>query len=154
MNVAVIDIGHKTLDMVYFSKGDYLEKSKHTTELGVSRELDEIIQLERSRPKGRKLTYAELVSRMDTNKGLVTPGHECFVAGADDCLRAYTRTVLSVVASYAESLQPEPDLLLVGGGGARFLTEGESYDTRLYLVDHAESANAIGYYHWAVEVGI
>jgi hypothetical protein len=99
MNVGVIDIGHKTLDMVYFSEGEYVEKSKQTTEPGVSRELDEIIQMELSRPRGRRFTHSDLVKRIETDRGLVTPGHVLYVAGADDCLRAYTRTVLSAIRS-------------------------------------------------------
>jgi hypothetical protein len=146
-DIAVIDVGHETLDMIYMSKGTYIEKWKDTKNLGVSRELDAIIQLERSSLRGKRLGYGALVAHMAHDRGLITEGSSDYVAGALELLQAYTRTVMSTIQAYLDLTQGA-DVCLIGGGGARFLVPDRDYG---YLVlDDPEMANAIGYWAWAV----
>ena len=43
-NVTVIDIGHHTVDMVYFAEGKYVESATESQEIGVSLMLDSIMK--------------------------------------------------------------------------------------------------------------
>ena len=69
-NVAVIDIGHHTLDMVFFADGKYVESATETHKIGVSLVLDDIANAflrEHRRPinfrtaldilRGKQMTY-------------------------------------------------------------------------------------------------
>lgn len=144
--VAVIDIGHQTLDTIFMNEGAYIEKWKETRDLGVSRELDAIIQLERSSPKGKHLGYADIVARMTRDYGLVTSGTKDHIPGACEQLRAYTRTVISTIEAYLDLTHA--DVCLIGGGGARFLIPDDHYS--FMVIDNPEMANAVGYWAWAV----
>jgi hypothetical protein len=43
-NVAVIDVGHHTVDMVLFSKGKYVESARESQEIGISLIQDSIVK--------------------------------------------------------------------------------------------------------------
>jgi hypothetical protein len=144
--VAVIDIGHQTLDTIFMDRGTYIEKWKDTKDLGVSRQLDAIIQLERSSLRGKHLGYADIVARMTRDCGLITPGTKDYIPGAYEQLNTYTRTVTSAIESYLDLT--DADICLVGGGGARFLLPDRDYG--FMVIDNPEMANAIGYWAWAV----
>jgi hypothetical protein len=125
-DVAVIDVGHETLDMIFMAKGTYIEKWKETKNLGVSRELDAIIQLERSSLRGKHLGYGDIVARMTHDRGLITQGSDDYVPGSLELLQAYTRTVMSTIQAYLD-LTHGADVCLIGGGGARFLVPDRDY---------------------------
>ncbi len=144
--VAVIDLGHQTLDMIFMDRGTYIEKWKDTKDLGVSRELDAIIQLERSSLKGKHLGYGDIVARMVRDKSLITPGNKGHIEGALEQLKAYTRNVTSAIEAYLDLTHA--NTCIIGGGGARFLVPDRDLDF-LVLTD-PEMANAIGYWAWAL----
>jgi hypothetical protein len=146
-DVAVIDIGHQTVDLIFMSKGRYIETMKETKDLGTSRELDAIIQLERSRLRGKRLRYSDVAARMSKGRGLITPGAADHIPGALEVLQGYTRTVVSTIEAYIDMTRGA-DLCLIGGGGARLLVPDHDYD--LLVVDEPEMANAIGYWAWAI----
>jgi hypothetical protein len=151
-NVAVADIGHQTLDLVYVSQGKYVEHARQTRPEGVGREYDHLMQLAQAMPGRGPITLAEIVSCL-TDGSLFDEGRANYVKGAREHLEGYARNVFSVIDSYVSSLPAKPHVVIAGGGGARLLFGLSPRPTyRLSIATQAEMANAIGYWHYATMV--
>ena len=142
-NVAVIDIGHNTVDMVFFAQGKYVESATESQEIGVSLVLHSIMKAfyrEHRLPidfeaaldilRGREITYLGKAYAVDVQKEI----------------DAYGKRIRSVIGRYLEKLPHHPDLGIIGGGGAaiRDLSSGHN----LLTVSDPAMANAIGYWYY------
>ena len=147
--VAIADIGHQTLDLVFVSQGRYVEHARETRSAGVGREYDHLMQLAQAMPGRGPLARAEIVSGV-ADGTLFDEGHGNYVKGAEEHLVGYARNIFSVIDSYVASLPAKPDVIIAGGGGARLLFALKSRPGyRLSIAAEAELANAMGYWHYA-----
>jgi hypothetical protein len=144
-DVAVIDLGHQTLDMIYMSNGAYVERTKLTRDLGVSRELERLAQLGRAMATPRRFRYEDLAAYVD-DKSLFDVESAHYVAGAQGILKTFTTNLVSMIDAFLRSLPRAPHACLIAGGGVKFLDIEIMNSTDLLLAPEPELANAIGYW--------
>ena len=147
-DVAVVDLGHQTLDMIYMSQGAYVERFKNTEDLGVSREMERIRQAARAMAAPLRMDYKDIADWIG-DKSLFDPGSAHYVPGSRGLLRTYSANIVSMIEAFIRSLPRRPDACLIGGGGARLLDEELMRPTGLLLAPQADMANAIGYWLYA-----
>jgi len=146
-NVAVVDIGHRTVDMVFFVDGKYVESAIQTHDIGMSVVLDNIKNAflrEYRRRIDFKAALAILQGRQVTYLG------ETYTMDVREEVDAYTKQVCSVIDHYLEDLPLRPDLAIIGGGGA--IMRGLAGRHNLLVVNEPVMANAIGYYHYGTDL--
>jgi hypothetical protein len=147
-NVAVVDIGYQTLDMVFLAKGDYIEHVSRTAPLGVSTELDNLVRLAQGMTERRgPIRRGDILASL-ADGSVFRECHPSFIPGAAEQIQAYAKNVLTTVDSFLESLPKTADSVIVGGGGADLLVAAE-VDLPWEVLDQAVLANAIGYYVYA-----
>ncbi len=139
-NVAVIDIGHNTMDMVFFAGGKYVESAYQSREIGVSIVLDSIMNAfyrQHRRPIGFRAALAILQGTQ-----VAYLGDTCEIDVQEE-IDAYAKRIRSVMDHYFEKLPAHPDMGIIGGGGAviKDLANGRN----LLVVNDPVMANAIGY---------
>ena len=146
-NVAVIDIGHHTVDMVFFIQGKYVESATETHKIGLSRVLDGIANSflrEYDLSIGFEAALALLQGREIVHLG--TP----YKIDVREEIDAYVKLVRSVISRYLEKLPLQPDLGIIGGGGAVIKDLGGRHN--LLVVNEPAMANAMGYWYYGVNV--
>ena len=149
LDIAVVDIGHQTVDMVYISGGGYVERLKRTLDLGVGGEIDAIAQMARSSAVPRKVRHGDIVAGI-FDGSLFDAAHPHYVAGAEEHLAAYTRNLVSQIDQFMESLPSDPYGCVVAGGGAPLLRNQMGlYRSNLLVAEEPEMANARGYWTYA-----
>ena len=142
-NVTVIDVGHHTVDMTFFAEGKYVESATETQEIGVWLLLDAIAKAfcrENRFPIGLKAALDILRDGQITYLG--TP---CTIDVREEVDR-YTRQISSVINRYIEKLPVQPDLGIMGGGGAVIKDLVSKHN--LLVVNEPAMANAIGYWYY------
>ena len=142
-NVAVIDVGHHTVDMVLFAEGKYVESATESQEIGVSFVLDSIVKAfyrEHRLSIGFRAALDILRDRQIIHLGTV------YKVDVQEEVDAYVERVRSVIDRYLEKLPVHVDLGLIGGGGA--VMRDLSGRHRLLLVSEPAFANAIGYWFY------
>lgn len=141
--VAVIDIGHRTMDMVFFVGGKYVESATQTHNAGISTVLDNI-KATFLREYRRRIDFkAALAILLD---GQVTFLSETYKIDVQEELDAYTKQVCSIMDHYLEDLPLRPDFAIIGGGGAIMRDLAGRHN--LLVVNDPIMANAIGYCHY------
>ncbi|KPK35859.1 MAG: hypothetical protein AMK70_04520 [Nitrospira bacterium SG8_35_1] len=144
-NVAVLDIGYYTLDMLFFVNGRYIEKSARSYPFGVC----EIYE------QAKKMFYQEhkIFIKSDKSVDNLLRGNRIEIAGRSYALNikrivdSYTAQVLSVIESYIEEIPDEAEILIAGGGGVKFL-DRTSLKYELRVVPQPQFSNAKGFYEY------
>ena len=142
-NVAVIDIGHRTMDMVFFSGGTYVESAYQSREIGMSVVLGSIINAfyqEHRRPIGLRAALAILQGAQVSYLG-----DACEMDVREE-IDAYGKRIRSVMDHYLEKLPAHPDIGIIGGGGAAIKDIATGHN--LIVAADPVMANAIGYCHY------
>ncbi len=141
--VAVIDIGHNTVDMVFFAEGKYVESATESQEIGVSRVLHNIMKAfyrEHRLPIESEAACDILRGRQITYLG------DAYAVDVQEEIDAYTKLIRSVIGRYLEKLPRHPDLGIIGGGGA--VIKDLTGKHRLLVVSEPAMANAVGYWFY------
>ncbi|HOK07916.1 MAG TPA: ParM/StbA family protein [Methanoregulaceae archaeon] len=144
--VAVVDIGHYTIDAVYFSQGTYVEEKKYSYSLGVSVLLDNICAAFQGK-------YDWTIGHSDALRllmqGQINILQETVsVDQISDILDAYATKVASIIDRYISTLPELPDIGIVGGGGVYILKNRIKLKRHLYIVTDPVVSNAKGYYYY------
>jgi len=142
-NVAVIDLGHHTLDMVFFADGKYVESVTETHKIGVSLVLDNIANAflrEHRRSIGFRTALDILRGKQINYMGALCP------VDVREEVNGYVHQIDSFVDHYLEKLPAHPDLGVIGGGGAMIKDFAGRHG--LLIVSEPAMANAIGYWHY------
>ena len=147
-DVAIVDLGHQTIDMIYMAQGAYVERCKSTQDLGVSRDVERIRQLARAMTKPLRLDDRHLADWIG-DRSLFSPTSDHHVPGAQGIMSTYTTNIVSIVNAFLRSLPHKPDACLIGGGGARFLDRETMGSTDLMLAPEPDMSNAIGFWLYA-----
>ncbi|MGD0663979.1 MAG: ParM/StbA family protein [Syntrophorhabdales bacterium] len=142
-NVAVIDIGHRTMDMVFFVDGKYVESATQTDDIGMSVVLDNIMNAF-LREYRRRIDFKAALAIL--RGGQITCLGETYRMDVREEIDAYMKQVCSVMDHYLEKLPLRPDLAIIGGGGAIIRDLAGRHN--LLVVNEPAMANAIGYYYY------
>jgi hypothetical protein len=142
-NVAVIDIGHHTVDMVLFSAGKYVESARESREIGVWLVLDGIVKAF-YREHGLQIGLRNALDILRT--GQMTHLGVTYTLDASEEVNRYTWRFESVVNRYLEKLPIRPDVGVMGGGGAMVLDHLVELRHHLLMVSEPAMANAVGYW--------
>lgn len=141
-NIAVLDIGHHTLDMVYFSKSKYIESATESRSLGVAIVLDSIIK-EFYRQHKFNIHYADARKLLANNVATIQET-DYSMENIKDIVSPYVQQVATIIDNFFEKL-PGVDLGIAGGGGVLALKNDIKLKRKLRVVSQPEMANAIGY---------
>lgn len=147
-NIAVVDIGHYTIDMVFFAGGKYIEDATNSIPMGVSMLMDDICSVFKRQHKysinhqtaGKLLANGEITILQDIYRLEQMPS----------ILQAYTDKVSSLINKFFESLPGKPDIGLAGGGGVLVLKGNMNLRYKFYVIPDPVAANARGYYHYGM----
>jgi len=142
-NVAVIDIGHRTVDMVFFVDGKYVESATQTHDIGMSVVLDNIMNAF-LREYRRRIDFKAALAILQG--GQITCLGETYRMDVREEIDAYAKQVCSVMDHYLEKLPLRPDLGIIGGGGAIIRDLAGRHN--LLAVNEPAMANAIGYCYY------
>jgi hypothetical protein len=146
-NVVVIDIGHRTMDMVFFAGGKYVENATQTHDIGMSVVLDNIMDAF-LREHRRRIDFKAALAIL--RGGQVTCMGEIYKMDVREEIDAYTKQACSVMDHYLEKLPLRPDLGIIGGGGAVLRDLAGRHN--LLVVNEPAMANAIGYYYYGSDL--
>ena len=149
-DIAVVDIGHYTLDMVMFSKGKYVEGAARSEGLGISMLLDEICRAF-NKEFGLTIRHHDAYKILKYG-GLNILGETYRISHLDEIISTYTAQLSTIIDEFFENLSCKPRIGLVAGGGALALKGNVSLKYKLYMLDTPEFANAIGYWYYGKEV--
>ncbi len=144
-NLAVLDIGYYTLDMLFFAKGKYVEKTARSYPFGVFEIYEEI----------KKTFYQkhQIFLKSDKSVDNILSGKGIEVAGVSysldvsEILNAYTTQISSVIEGYIEKLPDDPEIVIAGGGGIKLLPSAP-LKYNLKVVPESQLANAKGFYEY------
>lgn len=151
-DVAVIDMGHHTLDMLFLSKGKYSENTVRSLPLGISVLMDAIT-------KEFYNKYRISINQQEAGKllrdGKITILDEPYtIEGMENIVVPYVAQVASTVEEYFENLPNKPEMGIVGGGGILMLKGYMKLKYKLYIANNPEYANAHGYLCYANKISV
>lgn len=142
-NVSVIDIGHHTVDMVYFAEGKYVESATESQEIGVSLMLDNIVKAFYRKHRLSIGFWTALDILRD--RQIIHLGN-LYKMDVQEEIDAYVKRIRSVMDRYLERLPTPPDLCIIGGGGAVIKDLASRH--RLFVISDPAMANAVGYWYY------
>jgi len=151
MNVAVVDIGHYTIDMVYFKKGDYMEDSTSSTPMGISLLLDDICK---EFNRTNKITIGHPEAQKLLVRGEVTFLQEVHrLARLPEIIQAYSEKVSAIIDRYFASLAEKPDIGVAAGGGSLALQGRLKLQNKMHAMREPDPviANAKGYFYFGTK---
>ncbi len=147
-NIAVVDIGHFTIDMVFFTMGKYIEDATNSIPMGVSLLLDDICTVFKRQHKWaiNHKTAGNLLA-----DGEITIFEEVYRLEQMPALRqAYSLKVASLIDRFFEGLSERADIGIAGGGGVLVLKGIMKLRHKFYILPDPVVANAKGFYHYGV----
>lgn len=143
-NIAVLDIGHHTLDMIYFSNGKYIETMTDSRPLGISIVLDNIMKAFYKR-YGFIIQYPD--ARQLLAKDSLTFQRDIYqLEDIQDIILPYAQQLTTIIDTFFE--KRSIDLGVAGGGGVLMLKGIIKLKRKLDVIVQPEMANAIGYYNY------
>ncbi len=149
-DIAVVDIGHYTVDMVMFSKGKYVEGAAKSEGLGISMLLDEICRAF-NKEFGLTIRHHDAYKILKYGE-LNILGESYRIHHLNEIISTYTAQISTIIDEFFENLTCKPRIGLVAGGGALALKGNVSLKYKLYMLDTPEFANAMGYWYYGKEV--
>ncbi len=146
-NVAVIDIGHYTVDMLFFSGGKYIEGATRSSQIGISLILDNIC---RAFYRKYRLTIRHKDAyKLVTQGKIIILGEPYCIDDMSDIVSPYASQISSLIHGFFENLPNRPEIGIIGGGGVTSLRGFVKLKYKLQIVNDPVMANAIGYWHYA-----
>jgi len=140
-NVLVVDIGYYTLDIVFFTKGKYVEGAAMSFSMGVKRIYDEI-RKKFGRIHGVFSKDDESIEEI-IRYGKYTHSGKEYQLNVTDIINSYRNMISSTIKSRLGDMVKLIDYILVGGGGVNLFRETMS---GVILVEDPQFANARGFY--------
>ncbi len=145
-DVAVVDIGHYTVDMLFFSNGRYIESATTSAPLGVSLIADEIGKAFSHR-HGITISQKQILRLL--NYSSITILEESYSIGdLRPLIAPFATQIGSIINGFFENLPNKPEIGLAGGGGVATLKGMVNLKYKLHIVDRPDMANAEGYWHY------
>ena len=141
-NIVVLDIGYHTLDIIFFSKGKYIENSARSYPMGV-REIYEEVKKLFSSTYGTFSKGEESLERL-IRYGKFTHFGKEYILDTKEIINSYRSKVMSYLKGFARDVSMPVDLVLAGGGGVTLLGSLQSVIT----VSNPQHSNAMGFYEY------
>lgn len=150
-DVAIIDIGHHTIDMVLFSKGKYVEKATRSFPFGISVILDDIAK---AFYRKHKLAIGHEKSLEILKKGHLTIFEEEYILDElQGMLSSYAEQITSLSENFFEGLSYySPEVGIISGGGALALKDLIKIRYKLFIMDNPETLNAVGFWRYGMTI--
>jgi len=146
-NIAVIDIGHYTVDMLFFSGGKYIEGATRSSQIGISLILDDVC---RAFYRKYRLSIQHKEAYSLVTQGNITILEESYtIDDISDIVLPYASQIVSIIHGFFENLPNRPEIGIIGGGGVTSLRGFVKLKYKLQVVNDPVMANAIGYWHYA-----
>ncbi len=145
--VAIVDIGHYTMDMVYFSGGNYIEGTTASKSMGLSFLWDEI---QKEFFGIHNMSISQEQAQKLFEKGRITIlQKEYTLDSLNEKVASYCDKISSLINGFFENFERKPEIGLAAGGGVLVLEGKVKLKHKLKLVDDAVYSNSIGYYQYA-----
>jgi len=144
--IAIIDIGHRTIDFSLFSRRKYIEGATESINAGIVILLDKI-RKGFYRKYQQDLGYAGAIELLNTGK-ITILGEDYTVEDLYDIASAYYRQIESFINDFFERATIPIDIGVVGGGGVLTLKGKIKLKRKLTITDNPVFANAIGYWKY------
>jgi hypothetical protein len=146
-NVAVIDIGHYTIDMLFFSGGKYIEGTTRSSQIGISLILDDVC---RAFYRKYRLSIQHKEAYRLVTQGTITILEEPYtIDDISDIVLPYASQIISIIDGFFENLPNKPEMGIIGGGGVTSLRGFVKLKYKLHIVNDPIMANAMGYWYYA-----
>jgi hypothetical protein len=146
-NIAVIDIGHYTIDMLFFSGGEYIEGATRSSQIGISLILDDVC---RAFYRKYRLSIQHKEAYRLVTQGNITILEEPYaIDDINDIVLPYASQIISIIDGFFENLPNKPQIGIVGGGGVTSLRGFVRLKYKLHIVNDPIMANAMGYWYYA-----
>ena len=147
-NVAVLDIGYHTLDMVFFVKGKYIQSAAKSFPLGINRVYEEV-------KRAFSKTHRVFIKNDQSIEKIIKNGY-IEIAGitysmdTTNILTAYAFQVGSLIEKHIQQLPSEVELIIAGGGGVLLLPKKvkEYIKYNMSLAQNPQFANARGFFEY------
>lgn len=144
-NIAVVDIGHRTIDMTFFAGGQYIEGACESVNKGTVTLLDQVIK---AYYKVHQLTINYAAAREYLKTGKITMFQEDFTLTRQNIIAPYAKEVAAIINDFFEKLPSPAEIAIIGGGGVVMLKGLITLKRKLVVVANPEFANSIGYWHY------
>lgn len=144
-SVTVIDIGHHTVDMTLFVEGKYVESATESQEIGVSLILDSIAK---AFYRENRFSIGFKAALDILRDGQITYLGTTYAIDVREEIMRYTQRINSIMDRYLEKLPVQPDVGIMGGGGAVVIKDLVTFKHRLLMVSEPAMANAVGYWYF------
>ncbi len=144
-NVTVIDVGHHTVDMTFFVQGKYVESATESKEIGVSLILDSIAK---AFYRENRFSISFKAALDILRDGQTTYLGTTYAMDVREEAIGYTQRISSVLDRYLEKLPVQPDIGIMGGGGAVVIKDLINFKHRLLMVSEPAMANAVVYWYF------
>lgn len=149
-DIVVIDVGHLTVDMTYFSEGKYVENAATSINAGLSGLLDRIIAAFNKQYR-MDIRHKEALTILKEGS-LNRMGTVFMLKERDSLAESYGKNLAALVIEYIDKLPMKPDMGIIGGGGGSFVKKFLDNTYQLTLIDQPEFANAAGYFMYGMQV--
>jgi hypothetical protein len=147
--VAVVDVGHYTIDTVLFVKGQYVNSATGSATLGVSILLDRI-RTEFSKENG-KFINNDTALKLFMERKVSIFQQDYTVKAMDQLMSLYALQISSHIDSFFEGLgQGKVDLGVAAGGGITLVQNHLHVKNRILVLANPDMANVIGYWHYGL----
>lgn len=147
--IAVVDIGHHTIDFVFFASGKYSESETETIHLGISSIYSEI---EKAFMRTHGIALSQQSIRQLLRDGYISICEERFyLPELQSILSYYSSQVSSVIDRFFEKPSLQAEIGIAGGGGVAQLKGLVKLKRKLVIPEDPEFSNAIGYWFYGKE---
>lgn len=147
-NVAIVDIGHRTIDMTLFTGGKYIEHACESVNKGTVTLLDQVIK---AFYRTHQTTINHAIAREFLRSGKITVFQEDFTIDKHTIVDPYVREVATIINDFFEKMSNPADIAIVGGGGVVMLKGLITLKRKMGVVESPEFANSIGYWHYGAQ---
>jgi len=149
-DIAIVDIGHYTVDMLLFSDGKYIEGATQSNPIGVSLILDDIC-----RAFYKKYRFS--ISQRQAQKLLDTESITIFeeshtLDNLSVIVSSYAKQIAALIDGFFESLNEKPEIAICGGGGVVVLRGRIKLRHKLHIISDPVLANCMGYWYYSREL--
>ena len=145
--VAIVDIGHYTVDMIYFSGGNYIEGTTVSKSMGLSFLWDEI---QKEFFGIHNLSISQEQAQKLFERGRITIlQKEYTLDSLSEKVSSYCDKISSLINGFFENFERRPEIGLAAGGGVLALEGRVKLKHKLHLVDDAAYSNSVGFWQYA-----
>jgi len=145
--IAVVDIGHYTVDTVLFSDGKYINNITGSTPLGVSILLDRV-RTEFSQAHGKYINNEAALKLLSEGRVSIFQ-QEYTLDETGEWMKAYALQVSSLIDSFFDGLEKvSADLGIVAGGGISLVQNHLRVKHRVLVMPNPDMANVVGYWYY------